>query len=395
MTMITSSKDNIANVSWGDHVVFGEGDGLLHKVHSLERRMDSWRDELNTGIIHWRQMRSGKDDVYRAAPGFGRKKRRIYPTFGWDEFEMVPKLAHERSMEAFCYFSLLDHGTPLREKSVRERSHHNPQHGRNFSRMSRLTNEHPEYLMQDRDGNPHWGVVCLAYPEVRQHMINLYTSIIDGYSWDGIFVCLRSQSRPADYADQYGFNEPVRKEFLERYGKDILREEFDVQAWRDLHGDYVTTFFRELSAVLKPLGLKLAVGCARGEVLGPPLSNTTLQWRTWLQEGIVDDLVIDQSSSQCPSLWIQLWPMHRGYGYTQNYLDGWNMASLEDDLAENYKPIVENSDSRLFLSRQWNQRDGAKEASLLSRAEVSGLAFSAFRHDNPGPVARDTWLVPE
>ena len=87
--------------------------------------------------------------------------------------------------------------------------------------------------------------------------------------------------------------------------------------------------------------------------------------------------------------------MHRGFGYTQNYLGGWNMPSLEDDLAENYKPIVENSDSRLFLSRQWNQRDGAKEASLLSRDEVSGLAFSAFRHDNPGPVARDTWLVPE
>ncbi len=38
--MIMNRKGNIANCSWGDHLVFGEGDGLLRTVESLERRMD-------------------------------------------------------------------------------------------------------------------------------------------------------------------------------------------------------------------------------------------------------------------------------------------------------------------------------------------------------------------
>ena len=60
----------------------------------------------------------------------------------------------------------------------------------------------------------------------------------------------------------------------------------------------------------------------QGETFLAPLGNTTLQWRAWVGEGIVDEIIIDQNSSQCPSMWHDLWPMHRGYGYLQNYLDG-------------------------------------------------------------------------
>jgi hypothetical protein len=31
-----------------------------------------------------------------------------------------------------------------------------------------------------------------------------------------------------------------------------------------------------------------------------------------------------------------LWPMHRGYGYLQNYLDGRGMRSLEEDIVKTY-----------------------------------------------------------
>ncbi len=34
---------------------------------------------------------------------------------------------------------------------------------------------------------------------------------------DGLFVCLRFQSRPADFTDQLGFNRPVRDDFFMLY----------------------------------------------------------------------------------------------------------------------------------------------------------------------------------
>lgn len=384
---------NIANCSWGDHLIFGEGDGLLRSVESLERRMDAWREELGSGAVHWRQTRTGLDDVYQAARGYGRKKEDLYPPIRWDDFEAVPRLAHERGMTAYAYVTLFDHGHPLAPKAVREASHHNEYHGKNFARMSRLTKEHPEYVTEDRSGGKQWGVLCLAYPEAREYMIERYAAILAGYEWDGLFLCLRTQSRPADYADQYGFNPPIRRDFMERYGTDIRSQEFDIQAWRDLQGEYLTAFLRELREVLQAASVRLAVGCARGDVVGPPMSNAALQWRTWLREGIVDELIVDQSSSQCPSLWISLWPMHRGYGYTQNYLDEWNMPSLEDDLSQNYAPVVERSNADLYVAWQWKDRSPERESSALSHPEVAGLVYSTFRHDNPGPIARDDWRI--
>ncbi len=296
-------------------------------------------------------------------------------------------------MKAYAYVSLLDQGRPLPPKAEREVSHHNPYHGKNFARMSRLIKDHPEYNLQDREGNKHWGVVCLGYPEVREYMINRYLSVLEGYDWDGVFVCLRTQSRPADYADQYGFNEPIRMEFRRRHGRDILHQEFDLQDWRDLQGSYLTTFLRELRTALRKQNLNLAVGCARGDIIGPPIGNATLEWRKWLNEKIVDELVIDQSSVQRPSLWIQLWPMHRGHGYLQNYIDDWNLLPLEEDLSRNYTPAIENTDANLYVAWQWKERDPESETFVLAQPEVTGLAYSAFRHDNPGPIARDDWRV--
>ena len=104
-----------------------------------------------------------------------------------------------------------------------------------------LTRDHPEWLVTDRAGRERQeGVVSLAYPEARRAFVDRWTSLIEPTEFDGLFVCLRSQSRPADTADQFGFNEPARRDFLERYGVDVTRDPFDIQAWRDLLGSYLT-----------------------------------------------------------------------------------------------------------------------------------------------------------
>ena len=384
---------NIVSVAWGDHVMFGEGDGRLATPGAVRRRVERWRDDLGAGVLHWRMVRPGRVAGHlHAAKGHEHPFVTNFRDLHWDDFEIVPRAAHDLGLGAYLYVSLLDEGWPLRAKRAREKSYHNAWHARHVSWQSAFTREHPEVLVVDRDGRRRqMGVPCLAYAEVRAHFRKLFLNLIEGTAFDGLFVCLRSQSRPADFADQYGFNEPIRRDYMSMYGHDIRRGAFDVQAWRDLLGGYLTLFLGELRDALGAAGKRLAVGAARGDVLGPPLGNATLQWRQWIERDIVDELIINQNSSRCPSTWIDLWPMHRGTGYLQSDLDGANMPPLIDHVADTCAPVFPGRGARLFVARQWESRDDGEETALLANPAVSGLVFSSFRFDNPGPVARGDW----
>ena len=385
-------RGNIVNVSWGDHLTFGEGEGRLADLVGLKGRMERWRDELSAATVHWRLTRTYIKGHYYAARGRRHPLRHQDRSLEWNFFEVVPHLAHSFGMNAYLYVSLFDEGWPLPPKRIREKSYHNAMHFQHISWQSTFSRDNPEYALTDRsDRQRQWGVLCLAYPEVRSHFCSRFTNLLQNTEFDGLFVCLRSQSRPADFADQFGFNEPVRQDYLDRYGRDIRTEDFDLQAWRNLLGEYLTEFLSELREALSHERLRLAVGAPRGDILGPPLGNTTLKWGEWVKRGLIDDLVINQNSSKCPSMWHQLWPMHRGYGYLQNYLDGHNMPSLSDHLSSDYGPVLEGRPVNLYVARQWDERSETEEKELLSNPVVKGLVFSSFRYDNPGPVSRGDW----
>ncbi|MGD9272086.1 MAG: hypothetical protein PVH08_13495 [Syntrophobacterales bacterium] len=383
---------NVVSVSWGDHLTFGEGDGRLASPDAVKRRMKRWQDELNADTVHWRLTRTHIQGHYYAARGRRHPLRDQDRNLGLNFFQVVPHLAHSFGMKTYLYVSLFDEGWPLLPKRIREVSYHNAMHFQHTSWQSRFSRENPEYTLTDRSGQQwQWGVLCLAYPEVRSHFCSRFLDLLQGTEFDGLFVCLRSQSRPADFADQFGFNEPVRQDFLGRYGRDICKEDYDLQEWRNLLGEYLTTFLSELRQACRDMGLRLAVGAARGEVLGPPLGNTTLAWSHWVQRGIIDELVINQNSSQCPSMWHQLWPMHRGYGYLQNYLDGYNMPPLLGHLESDYEPVFRDLPADLYVARQWDERSAVEERDILDQPAVKGLVLSSFRFDNPGPVSRGDW----
>ena len=386
---------NIVSVSWADHLVFGDGDGRLDTPAALERRMTVWREELGAGALHWRVLRTRIAGRFHAARGYRHPSLTASRSITWDDFAQVPALAREAGLEAWLYVSLFDEGWPLAPARERAESHHNAMHGQHVAWQSELTRTHPEWLVADRAGRTRQrGVVSLAYPEARRAFVERWSRLIAPTHFDGLFICFRSQSRPADDGDQFGFNEPVREDFRRRYGADILRDDFDRQAWRDLLGEYITALLVELREALTRLGLadrRIGVGVARGDILGPPLGNTTLHWRDWVRQGLIDHLVVDQSSSQCPSMWHQLWPMHRGTGYTQNYLDGHGLPGLADHLRATYAPAIRGSAARLFVARQWSSRCGEVEADLRAIPGVAGLVFSSFRHDNPAAIARGDW----
>jgi hypothetical protein len=383
---------NIVSVSWGDHLSFGDGEGRLDTPEKLRRRMPVWRDELGAGSLHWRMLRSRIPGTYAAAQGYRHPSEASARGIGWDDFTIVPALAREAGLSPWLYVTVFDEGWQLAPESVRRVSYHNEMHGQHVAWQSILTRDHPQWLVTDRAGRERQeGVVSLAYLEARRAFIERWTSLIEPTDFDGLFVCLRSQSRPADTADQFGFNEPARRDFLEQHGVDVTRDPFDIQAWRNSLGLYLTALFSDLRRALGRLGKRLAVGCARGDVLGPPLGNTTLSWRDWVRLGLIDRLVIDQSSSQCPSMWHQLWPMHRGTGYVQNYLDGTGMPPLADQLSEAYAPVFAGSAAQLFVARQWCESSREDDASLSAIPGVTGLVHSSFRFDNPDAIRRGDW----
>ena len=392
--MRKSELRNIVSVSWGDHLVFGEADGRLATVQALNRRMEKWREELNATLIYWRCTRDRIRGRFYAGKGYRHFFKANKPDFNWDDFEVVPDMARKHDMQVFLYVTLFDEGWRLLPKNVREVSYHNKMHCQHVSWQSDFSRQNPQYAVADRALRNHqWGVLCLGYPEVRRHMIRRYLRLLRKGNFDGLFVCLRSQSRPADYADQHGFNDPIHQEYLKRYGIDIRTEDFDLQLWRDLLGEYLTRFLKELRKALSTEQMNLAVGVPRGSIIGPPMGNTALQWPKWVREGIIDQLIIDQNSSQCPSMWHELWPMHRGYGYLQNYLNGRGMKSLEEDLVRTYNPVLNQKNTKLYVARQWQKRSEAKEKELLKLPGVAGLVFSSFRHDNPGAIRRNNWTA--
>ena len=383
---------NMVSVSWSDHLIFGEGDGRLDSPAAVRRRIHNWKSALDAGIILWRCTRDRIKGRYQQARGY----RHFYQTHGraepWDAHRQLPDVAHEFGMQVFLYVTLFDEGWPLLPKKVRELSYHNKMHCQHVSWQSSFSRHNPEYIMTDRTlKKRQWGVMCLAYPEVRRHFIGRYQRLLATGDFDGLFVCLRSQSRPADFADQFGFNQPLRDTYFKRHGRDIWVEDFDLKPWRILQGEYLTLFWKELKESLKGSQYLLAVGAPRGKILGPPLGNASLQWPVWVKKDLVDHLVIDQNSSRCPSMWHDLWPMHRGYGYVQNYLDSGNMNSLQSDLTSVYHPAFEGRSTKLYLARQWKKRSPDIEQGLLEHPVVEGLVFSSFRHDNPGPIRRGDW----
>ena len=389
----SSLLSNIINVSWGDHLTAGEGDGRLNTIDALRRRMEIWRRELGAGSLHWREHRSHKDGKSVSAPGTRRSRT---TDVDWDDFEIAPRLAHEMGLPAHLYVVLFDEGWPLASEAERKVSYHNRGHGQNNSWQSNFTIEHPEYLVVDRSREKRqWGVLSLAYPEVRDYLCEQFAKLLEGYDFDGLFLCLRSQSKPADFADEFGFNEPVRTEYLSRYGEDIWTEDFNIDLWRDLQGEYLTLFMAQLRDVTRSSGHELSIGCPRGDIIGQPLGNATLQWREWVDRDLVDSLVINQSSAQCPSMWIQLWPMHRGSGYTQDYVSGQNMLPLNQQLTDEYGPSLVGKSTDLYVARQWSDPSPSEEQNLLEHPAVTGLVYSSFRYDNAERIAahQGDWIL--
>ena len=147
-----------------------------------------------------------------------------------------------------------------------------------------------------------------------------------------------------------------------------------------MEGEYLTIFIRELRKELDKRNVRLSIGVPTDHVIGPPVGNMIIDWRAWVIEGLVDELIINQNAPYCPSDLHRLWPMHTGYGYVQDYNDGYNLSTY---IKKEYSPIFNKIPAQLYVSCQWDTVQPHKGSSLPPIKGMDGLIFSSFQFDNP------------
>ena len=191
--------------------------------------------------------------------------------------------------------------------------------------------DHPEILTVDRAGNKQYMVWEYAYPEARRAKVSEFVQFAKDYGFKRFVACLRTEAAQNQaapkHADQFGFNAPVAAEMQKRHGVNILTDpRFDytdpkynvhdplVEEWRKLRGGYLTEFYRELRAGLSEVDptIQIAVQIP-GDRAGTCLGNWPLEWRTWVDEGLVNELVVPVVLDQSEGYGARAKPEDFGY----------------------------------------------------------------------------------
>ena len=308
----TPCKTNVIP-SWGDYVcTYGPGtDPAMDTPQAIENMVKHWKGRGFTGLYL-------RTDLAQFAPHMIRRNRITHPnprlaalwryiddvSEAFEVHAVAQKLCTAHGLEFWAWHPHLysegapeDAGTPGPGRMVP------------WSYVNAYVYEHPEVITIDRKGNKLWMVPEYAYPGMRAAKVAEFVHMARTYHIKGFIACMRSEVSqlvdPPDKADRFGFNEPVVADMKRLYGVDILtdprfdvdRQAFDlrdplVDRWRDLRGSYVTQLFRELRKALRDVDpqIRLAVTLS-GDHVGPPLGNWRLDWRTWVDEGLVDELI--------------------------------------------------------------------------------------------------------
>ena len=374
---------NIANVSWGDHIEWGSDSARLASPDDFARSVERWVTRDNASRIHFRE-----HEYYRR---FGRVVNRTYrntvfdeaPAF--DENAEILRRGHEAGLPVYLYVTIFDElwldsqwAWPWDPKS---------------NWQSDYVRDHPEDVLVDRDGRERlWGVLDYNSAAARAFRVEAIRTLLGAHDWDGVFVCTRSQSRPAAHGDQFGFNEPSVALYRERFGSDPRREPFDLDAWREVRGEGLTALLRDLRALTEEHGQALSIGIPRGDLMGPPIGNMALAWRTWVAEGLVDSLVIGQISEICPSAWVHLWPEAPVEGHLVDPIRFVGLRPLATDLNEVFGPACALADVELYLSRLHDHPNPTLEARLVDENPLlDGIQYSTFRRDLASAAAELPW----
>lgn len=142
--------------------------------------------------------------------------------------------------------------------------------------------------------------LCEAYPEVRQFWLRMVQECLDA-GVDGVDLRVQCHSSWTDDPFEYGFNPPIVAQYKQRYGVDILHDDYDADKLADLRGEYYTRFVRSTSSMVRGAGKQMQVHI-NTDLLSPTYSkrvnpftyprNISFDWEKWLAEGMVDEVTL-------------------------------------------------------------------------------------------------------
>lgn len=298
--------------SWGDMtLVYGPGtDAAMDTPQAMENMFRYWKGRGFSGVF----LRSDLQQM----DAFVRRNPRVQMNPGlallWhdidkqalthDYYQSAQKASDKVGFEFWAYHPhIFSNGAP---ENVGEDG---PGRMVPWSYVDKYMFEHPETVSVDRKGHKYWMVPEYGYPGVRANKVVEFASMAKRYGIKRFLISLRSEVSQimdnAYHADQYGFNQIVVDDMKRLYNVDIMTDpRFDVDSkdfksddlmvdkWRDLRGSYFTQLLRDLRKGLNEVdpNIKLAITLS-GDHVGPPIGNFRLDWRTWVDEGLVDMIV--------------------------------------------------------------------------------------------------------
>ena len=207
------------------------------------------------------------------------------------------------------------------------------------------------------------GVPEYAFRENRLRMEKIVGELYDRYpELDGVAFSIRTHSLPSGGSPDkvggklcYGFSEPVVEEYRRRYGTDPTAEDYDVDAFLKLRGEYFTQMLDGVAKIIHAHGGKFAVMApVNARKVGPYNHGSMYPWlehysidnyfdiETWARRGIVDSVMM-------------LGTGHRQRDWTQ----GWK------DEVKAFKAKLAGTDTRLTLHFLVNDDAGQENCQPL------------------------------
>lgn len=131
-----------------------------------------------------------------------------------------------------------------------------------------------------------------SHPEVQDHFVDFFVKRALAADADGVDVRLANHHCCQEWM-AYAYAEPVLKTFRARFGREPKADAADYERIRRIRGEGHTAFLRKAAALLHAKGKKLHHHF-EARMISEPDVDTYDQihwdWRTWIDEGIVDGL---------------------------------------------------------------------------------------------------------
>jgi hypothetical protein len=187
-----------------------------------------------------------------------------------------------------------------------------------------------------------------SYAEVRGWWLSWVRAILEAGA-DGVELRYRNHTSSFNF-EEFGFEQPVRDEFLKRAAVDIWEtDDFDRSLWRRIRGEGYTEFCREARRMTREAGKTLGLHIDSAMNMEPEegaAMGIHWDWRMWLREGFADYVLLKEVwpgslfAQEIVSLArpgrIQVVPSHFAFGCKwkepgcEQVLDGWLRSAREN-----------------------------------------------------------------